>query len=107
MDSAEIAVQADIARSVFEQEYGELRDVQSQRAPHAYKLPVELLRSIQDNLIERERTSGPAYRKVIIAGGSKHYSDKKLLDLSPVNLEHLRIGCAAKGECPSGTWLPQ
>lgn len=103
MDSAEIAVQADIARSVFAQEYGELRYVQSQHAPYAYKLPVELLRSIQDNLIEREITSGPSYRKVIIAGGSKHYSDKNLSDLSPVKLEHLKIGCAAKGESPART----
>ena len=98
MDSDNIAAQAAFARSIFEQEYVDLRNARPQVAPPAYQLPSELLRSIQDNLIEREKTGPPRYRKVIIAGGSKHFSNRPLSELSPARLENLKIGCAAKGE---------
>lgn len=100
MDSNDIAAQADFARSIFSQDYDDLRNAKPQTAPPAYRLPSELLRSIHQHLIERETAanSAPRFRRVLIAGGSKHFSSKSLAELSHVKLEQLKIGCAAKGE---------
>ncbi|KAK9893664.1 hypothetical protein P389DRAFT_212815 [Cystobasidium minutum MCA 4210] len=84
---------------IFSQDYDDLRNAKPQTAPPAYRLPSELLRSIHQHLIERETAanSAPRFRRVLIAGGSKHFSSKSLAELSHVKLEQLKIGCAAKG----------
>lgn len=97
MNPTDIAAQAELAREVFNQEYADLRQLQPHEASPAYRLPVELLRSIQDHLIETEKANASRYRKVIIAGGSKHYSSKALSDLTVTQIEQLRIGCANRG----------
>jgi hypothetical protein len=95
----DIIAQAKIAREVLEEEYAQLHAAKPNEAPWAYRLPLELLSSIHDELIRREQADAAQqhFRKVIIAGGSKHFSNKGISDLQLARLSDLRLGCIAKG----------
>lgn len=100
MNRSTATVQVDLARSVFDDEYAELRKARLETAPLAYKLPDALCRRVHDNLIavEKKTETHLQYRQAIIAGGSKHFSRESARDLTTERVEKLRLGCANRGQ---------
>lgn len=100
MDDLSRRLQIELARTVFDDEYAELRNARLGPAPFAYRQPDEVLRHAHENLIATSKqTDGqPRYRKIVVAAGSKHSSNKVQSELTPEPVGKLRLGCANRGQ---------
>lgn len=98
--NTQLQSQLNIARQVFEDEYATVRSPDElPGARSAYRLPAELLNSIHEDLLKREASQVSSWklRKIIIAGGRKHFSECMLESLSWATIKELKLSRIARG----------